>query len=306
MKKKLCLALLLCAVLLASAAYAEHEDHHFGSWKTKRNASCRDTGLQFRYCTGCDHWEKRELAKLPHTPGEWTITAEPTCTKKGSKESTCTECGARIRYSIDMLEHAYGDMVIVQEPTCTKDGRGEYTCADCGGKKTEKIPKLGHDWGEITVIKEPTCKKLGSGEVTCQRCGGTQTTKIEKLEHEWGEWTVTREPSGKNKGTRVRTCALCGETVSERFYWEGTLYEDMPACEEVMQLQQMLKDLGYYKGNIRTGKYGSLTGEAVAKYQKDHGLDETTVADPTTLESIAGAWEAETGKSASEIVVVTD
>ena len=124
-----------------------------------------------------------------------------------------------------------------------------------------------------------------------------QKVTLDRLEHEFGEWTVLSEPDGKKKGTREHTCALCGETKQERFYLEGTLYEDMPANEAVIRLQEMLRDLGLYNGAIRTGKFGEKTAQAVASFQKKNGLKASGVADPATLERIESEW-AKLGLSA--------
>lgn len=299
---------LLCALMMASTALAacsSSEDHRFGPWKVKRNPTCRETGLQFKYCTKCDHWEKRETAKLKHEADAWVVTSEPTCTKRGVENATCLLCGDQIKRYIDMIPHEYGEMVVTREPACTEQGRGEYVCTGCGKKKAENIAKLGHDWLITSVTKEPTCKEAGSGEMNCQRCGRTQTSQIDRLEHEWGEWNITREPDGKKKGLRVGVCALCGEERTEQFYWEGTLYLDMEPCEEVIAMQTMLRDLGYYAGSIRSGAFGELTGRAVGKFQKANGMQETEVADPQTLEMIESEWEKATGRSA-ETLTKTD
>lgn len=286
-------ALLACLLLLTATAYAAcptDEAHRYGPWKTKTSATCTRQGHQFKYCTKCDHWEQRRTAKLPHTPDQWVVTKEPTCTAKGRQEATCTVCGNRFGKSIDMLPHAYGDMVTAKAPTCTQNGRGEYTCKDCGRIRKETIDRLGHDFGDVAVTKEPTCKASGTGKKTCRRCAYEQTVKIDKLEHVWGEWTVTQEPAGKKKGSRQAVCTLCGGERTERFYWDGTLYEGMKANEAVIRLQEQLRDLGYYKGNIRSGSFGELTTEAVARFQKEHGMQAHGVADLETLRLIETEW----------------
>lgn len=156
---------------------------------------------------------------------------------------------------------------------------------------TTSLAKLGHDWGEVSVTQEPTCAKKGKGEQICARCGKTQTVSIDHLEHVYGEYTVTSQPDGKKKGTRVAACTLCGKERTERFYDEGTLYEDMEPCEAVITMQTQLKDLGYYNGSIRTGKFGEGTTRAVAKFQQANGLKQSGIADPATLEAIQSAWE---------------
>jgi len=294
MKKKVWfIAWLLCAVLIAATAYAScptEESHNYGPWKTKTSATCTRQGHQFKYCQKCDHWEQRYTAKLPHTIDAWTVTKEPTCTETGRQEGICSVCNNVVRKTIDKLPHAYGEMVVAKAPTCTQNGRGEYTCKDCGRVKTETIDRLGHDWGETVVTKTPTCKKTGTGEETCKRCQNVRTVKIDRLEHVFGTWTVTKEPDGKTKGTRNAVCTLCGEERTERFYTEGTLYQDMPANEAVIRLQEQLRDLGFYKGNIRSGSFGELTMEAVARFQEQHGMRGHGVADLETLKLIEDEW----------------
>lgn len=305
MKKKMSLACLLLAALLmlSATAYAacdSEEAHRYGSWKYNLLPTCTQQGHQFRYCRLCDHWEQRWTKKLPHEVAEWTVTLEPTCSKEGKKEGVCTVCGGTSRQSIDKLPHTLSEMTVTKAPTCTEGGRGEYTCLVCDAKVSEKISKLGHDWNEMTVTKEPTCKKTGSGEVTCQRCGRKQTQRIDKLEHVFGEWQITAEPEGRKKGTKTSVCSLCGDTKTQRFFWEGTLYEDMEPCEEVIRLQEMLRDLGYYNGSIRSGAFGSLTGTAVSRFQRDHGMEATEMADPETIAAITAEWEKLTGKTADD------
>ena len=309
MKKKLCLLLALMVMLLASTALAacpRDEDHRYGPWKTKTSATCTRQGHQFKYCTKCDHWEQRRTPKLPHTPGEMTVTKAPTCTETGRQEAVCQVCNNLVRYTIDKLPHNYGEMKVTKEPTCTQNGTGEYTCADCGRVKRENIAKLGHDWGEAKVIKEPTCTKTGTAEETCLRCGTARKSTVEKLEHPWGNWNVTREPQGKRKGVRTGVCAMCGREREEYFYHEGTLYEGMEPCEEVVRMQEKLKDLGFYRGSIRSGQFGDLTTSAVARFQESINLEGSGVADPQTLSALDIAWEKATGKSAAPALKIEE
>lgn len=300
------------AVLVASPALAqkvpesECPGHSFGGWWTKRNPTCKQTGLEFRDCRRCYHWEKREISKLPHTLTDPVVAKEPTCTYRGSEEATCTVCGDLIRHFIEMKPHNYGEMEIVTEPTCRGEGRGEYVCQDCGKKKRETLPSLGHDWEITSVKKEPTCKQTGTGEKTCRRCGRKQDGTLERLEHVFTEWEIEKMPSGKTKGVRTHTCTLCGTKETDRFYEEGTLYQDMEPCEEVMKLQHMLRELGYYGGNIRSGTYGANTGKAVSKFQKNHGMAATEVADPATIAALVSAWEEKTGNVYDQLVVEPD
>ena len=229
---------------------------------TKREPTCTTPGLQFRYCLHCDHWEQRDTKKLPHTVEERTVTKEPTCTQEGVESAYCTVCGSYLR---------------------------------------NKIPKLGHDWEVVSAKVEPTCTKGGKGTMKCTRCGKTKEGNIPKLGHQWSDWSVLQDAVDQKRGLREHVCTLCGKTEKEHFYAEGTLYQDMEACPEVIRLQTMLTDLGYYSGKINTGTFGAQTGKAVARFQKTHKLKETQVADPVTLEAIEASWEKKTGRSASEL-----
>lgn len=290
MKRKLLIAFLLCMLTCASALAVCTGEHPYGPYVVKRNPSCRDEGLEIKYCQACDHWEKRYTPKLDHVPGEWTVENEPTCSERGSKVTNCLTCGHLQRRFIEKLPHNYGEIEITKEPTCIANGKGTLTCADCGAKETQSVAKLGHDWAVTAATKEPTCHASGKGTETCQRCGKTQKGTLKKLEHVFSEWEITKEPSGKTKGTRKAVCALCGDEKTERFFWEGTLYQDMDPNEDVIRLQEMLRDLGYYNGGIRTGTFGAQTGKAVAAFQKAKGLEATQVADPATREALESEW----------------
>ncbi len=65
---------------------------------------------------------------------------------------------------------------------------------------------------------------------------------------------------------------------------------------DVKQLQQKLKDLGYYTGNV-TGSYGSLTAEAVRKYQKAVGLYVDGIAGVNTQTKLYGTSSGSSGGS---------
>lgn len=295
MKRKFAIAFLLCMMACASALAVCDGEHPFGPYVVHRNPSCRDVGLEIKYCTACDHWEKRYTPKLDHVPGEWTVEEEPTCEYRGSKTTECETCGHTMRRFIEKLPHNYGDVVVTKEPTCTANGKGTVTCADCSATEYKTVKKLGHDWQITSTTKEPTCHAAGKGVETCQRCGKTQKGTLKQLEHVFGEWEIVKEPSGKTKGTRKAVCTLCGDEDTERFFWEGTLYQDMKPNEDVIRLQEMLRDLGYYNGAIRTGTFGAITGKGVAKFQKANGLEATEVADPETRALLESLWEKEFG-----------
>ncbi|MBQ8619750.1 MAG: peptidoglycan-binding protein [Clostridia bacterium] len=198
-------------------------------------------------------------------------------------------------------DHDYGEWQTVVEPGCIESGRREAVCRICGYAKKEMLAVLGHDWGELTVTREPTCVKTGEAERVCLRCGSAKQTQIGKIDHSWGEWYVLSEPVGKQKGTRESACTVCAAKRQEGFYQQGTLYEGMEPCEEVVRLQVMLSDLGFYKGSISGGQYGELTTSSVAHFQRHIHLEDSGVADWQTQAALKIAWEKTTGKTYADM-----
>lgn len=69
---------------------------------------------------------------------------------------------------------------------------------------------------------------------------------------------------------------------------------------KVSELQTNLKLLGYFTYPTVTGYYGTITADAVRRFQKDNGLPATGSADPTTLGRIADAVKKKTAPPVEE------
>ena len=76
---------------------------------------------------------------------------------------------------------------------------------------------------------------------------------------------------------------------------------------QVTSLQKKLQAAGYFEGPV-TGYYGSLTQEAVMKFQKANGLYPNGIADEVTLKAVASKSGASTPakKAAPEKAIVDD
>jgi hypothetical protein len=71
------------------------------------------------------------------------------------------------------------------------------------------------------------------------------------------------------------------------YAYDGPIYayhNEMPD-QVVANVQAALQELGYYHGPIN-GVLGSETRDAIANYQRDHGLFETMTVDEVTLETL--------------------
>jgi Putative peptidoglycan binding domain len=71
------------------------------------------------------------------------------------------------------------------------------------------------------------------------------------------------------------------------YAWDGPIYayNDLPPDQVIANVQGALQEQGYYHGEV-DGLIGPLTREAIANYQRDHGLYETAAIDEPTLESL--------------------
>jgi len=69
---------------------------------------------------------------------------------------------------------------------------------------------------------------------------------------------------------------------------------------EVRQLQSNLKLLGFFTHHTITDYYGTITSDAVRKFQQQNGLAATGIADSTTLQKIRQAVEQRQKQTASQ------
>jgi hypothetical protein len=78
-----------------------------------------------------------------------------------------------------------------------------------------------------------------------------------------------------------------GYSPNAYYAWDGPVYayNNLPPDQVIANVQTALQEQGYYHGEV-DGLIGPLTREAVANYQRDHGLYETAAIDQPTLESL--------------------
>lgn len=78
-----------------------------------------------------------------------------------------------------------------------------------------------------------------------------------------------------------------GYAPNSYYAYDGPIYgyNSLPPDQVVANVQAALQADGYYQGEV-DGLLGPLTREAIAGYQRDHGLYETAAVDQPTLESL--------------------
>ena len=81
---------------------------------------------------------------------------------------------------------------------------------------------------------------------------------------------------------------------------KALLDADKGAAEQFTKIiQQGLKDLGYYDGEV-DGAYGPMTADAVKAFQTDFGLTVDGGAGPETVNALHGALEAAAAEASTE------
>ncbi len=77
------------------------------------------------------------------------------------------------------------------------------------------------------------------------------------------------------------------DTTYSYYPYDGPIYayNDLPPDQVISNVQSALQEDGYYDGYI-DGELGPTTRQALARYQRDHGLVVTSAVDEPTLASL--------------------
>ncbi len=199
--------------------------HSFGEWKTIKESTCTDAGLEQRTCTreNCGAVEDNVLGLKPHTLVPIGEYEEPTCTEIGWTEGQkCSECQHVIeeRQPIDPLGHE------MQSPQHFQDEDGvdhhKGYCSRCEQNITV-------EQCVFTVVKTAaTCTKAEHHVHTCPTCGYEyEHDEGSPLGHNFGDWhfdVATYDASLRDRDgaatvvrQHIRTCSNPGHEADPAF-----------------------------------------------------------------------------------------
>ncbi len=158
-------------------------DHEWdGGWKTAKDKTCTEDGVQTRTCSICGRREVRPIKTSGHIIVKQA--AQPaTCTKDGWKEyEICTQCDYTTfeANKEDALGHDYVPHE-AQEPTCTEAGWTAYkTCSRCDydSRDDESVPE--DKYLDMIPHKYPSEDETAQ----CEMCHKTRFKASEGLEIE--------------------------------------------------------------------------------------------------------------------------
>jgi N-acetylmuramoyl-L-alanine amidase len=99
--------------------------------------------------------------------------------------------------------------------------------------------------------------------------------------------TITKDSVIRFQGANgLATDGIVGpQTISKLYENNSTLLKIGMSGAQVSQLQQSLKDKGYFNHNV-TGYFGNITKNAVIAFQQDNGLAVDGIAGPKTMSKL--------------------
>ena len=129
-----------------------------GSFKTVKDPTCTDTGVQEKNCSICGKLlDTQTIPANGHNCDAWIIDKEATCSSEGKRHSTCEVCSEPVSENIPMIAHTLGDWNVTKEPTCHNDGAQTRTCSKCDYVENETLTALTHNFGEWAIVEETSC-----------------------------------------------------------------------------------------------------------------------------------------------------
>ncbi|MBD2440481.1 peptidoglycan-binding protein [Nostoc sp. FACHB-110] len=110
--------------------------------------------------------------------------------------------------------------------------------------------------------------------------------------------------------TFQRRAGIPGTGVANAQTWDALLNtanvpsQPNTSSQQVRDVQQLLLDLGYYKGSV-TGTVGTLTRDAIVQFQRENGLTADGVVDTQLVAAVRKVWTARYSNQPTRTVLAT-
>ncbi len=226
------LELIYCSAGSYAASYAEkhgiphmeyacRNGHTYNNsiWKTVREASCTQDGLEGLCCDNCGYVRETRVykEKLGHkySSQKQTVTAL-SCTTDYVIGKICSSCGdvSEKETVATALGHSYeaGKFVTVTAASCTEAGLEAVICSTCGGHvATKTVSALGHTPGAWETVSTVSCTTDGVKIKKCTVCYEKVDEQITAARHTYNEndWQTSVEPTCTARGEKAIFCTIC-------------------------------------------------------------------------------------------------
>ena len=182
--------------------------HAFGEWKEIKTASCKQNGIERRFCSVCNASEERTVTQIAHSYNTETFGYQD----KDGHAHRCTVCG----------EH---DALVAHTPGAAATETDAQICTDCG---FVIAPPTGHIACSFVLetVSEPALKSVATCTVAAVyykscACGSVSTNENDTfshgspLGHDLGEWYVFKPSTVSEQGEKRQDCKRCDHYEKE-------------------------------------------------------------------------------------------
>ena len=189
------------------------EAHTALIWKTIKESTCTEKGLEEGTCIACGGKSVRETSEN-HLFTFVSFTSGSSCMEGGSANYMCSKCGVEVVIDLPASGHAYLPLSTVTEPTCTTSGSAIRKCLRCGVEQEYTLNPYGHAYSLGVVIQSPDCNNEGVLQFRCLREGCSHSSEYTFPQlHDFDSGVVTSPATCTQEGEIVYTCKGCGVKV---------------------------------------------------------------------------------------------
>ena len=189
------------------------EAHTALIWKTIKESTCTEKGLEEGTCIACGGKSVRETSEN-HLFTFLSFTSGSSCMEGGSANYMCSKCGIEVVIDLPASGHAYLPLNTITEPTCTTSGSAIRKCLRCGVEQEYTLNPYGHAYSLGVVIQSPDCHNEGVLQFRCLREGCSHSSEYTFPQlHDFDSGVVTSPATCTQEGEIVYTCKGCGVKV---------------------------------------------------------------------------------------------